>query len=251
MNTLHQQIALITGGNSGIGYATARLFKEKGANVIITGRNEESISRAATELGVTGYVSDQSDLSAIDRLATAVKADFGGIDIIFLNAGIATFSPFDQATERHYDEIMDINVKGVFFTLQKLLPLMKDGGSVIFNTSVNASVGMPNAGVYSASKAALIGLNRVLATELAPRKIRVNCISPGPVETPVYEKLGLNVEEVIAFGKILADKILLKRFAQADEIAQLAAFLASKDSAFITGAEMVIDGGLTVNPVIN
>jgi NAD(P)-dependent dehydrogenase (short-subunit alcohol dehydrogenase family) len=250
MNTLDQKTALITGGNSGIGFATAKLFKEKGAAVIITGRNADTTSRAANELAVTGYTADQADMQAIDGLAAAVEKDFGKIDIIFLNAGIANFAPFEQASEKHFDEIMDINVKGVFFTLQKLLPLLNDGGSVIFNASINAKVGMPNSGVYAASKAALIALNRVLATELSPRKIRVNCISPGPVETPVYQKLGLNSEEIAGFSKVLSEKILLKRFAQAEEIAQLAAFLGSDDSTFITGTEMVIDGGLIVNPVV-
>lgn len=251
MDTLHQQTALITGGNSGIGYATAKLFKAKGAKVIITGRDPEAIARASDELGVTGYVSNQADLLSIDQLFKTVKADFGTLDTIFLNAGTAEFLPFEQVTEKHFDYLMDTNVKGIFFTLQKLLPLVNSGGSVIFNTSVNASVGMPNSGVYSASKAALIGLNRVLATELAPKNIRVNCISPGPVETPVYQKLGMDADEIDAFSNILSNKILLKRFAQAEEIAQLASFLASKNSAFITGTEIVIDGGLTVNPVIN
>jgi NAD(P)-dependent dehydrogenase (short-subunit alcohol dehydrogenase family) len=250
MNTLEHKTAIITGGNSGIGYATAKLFKTKGAAVIITGRNTVAVNEAASELGVTGYVSDQGDLQAIDDLAASVKADFGKIDIIFLNAGIANFAPFEQSTEAHFDDIININLKGVFFTLQKLLPMLNDGGSVIFNTSVNASVGMPNAGVYSASKAAIIGLSRVLATELSGRKIRVNCISPGPVETPVYQKLGLNTEEIAGFSAMLSEKILLKRFGQADEIAQLAAFLGSDDSTFITGTEMVIDGGLIVNPVV-
>jgi NAD(P)-dependent dehydrogenase (short-subunit alcohol dehydrogenase family) len=200
-------------------------LRKKVRAVIITGRNPDATSRAAAELAVTGYTADQADMQAIDGLAVAVKKDFGKIDIIFLNAGIANFAPFEQASEKHFDEIMNINVKGVFFTLQKLLPLLNDGGSVIFNASINAKVGMPNSGVYAASKAALIALNRVLATELSPRKIRVNCISPGPVETPVYQKLGLNSEEIAGFSKVLSEKILLKRFAQAEEIAQLAAFL--------------------------
>jgi NAD(P)-dependent dehydrogenase (short-subunit alcohol dehydrogenase family) len=250
MNTLNQKTAIITGGNSGIGYATAKLFKAKDATVIITGRNASAIKEAASELKVTGYTSDQGDLQAIDKLAADIKTDFGTIDIVFLNAGIANFAPFELSTETHFDDIININLKGVFFTLQKLLPLLNDGGSVIFNTSINATVGMPNSGVYTASKAALIGLSRVLATELSVRKIRVNCISPGPVETPVYQKLGLNTEEIAGFSKVLSDKILLKRFAQAEEIAQLAAFLGSDDSSFITGTEIVIDGGLIVNPVV-
>jgi NAD(P)-dependent dehydrogenase (short-subunit alcohol dehydrogenase family) len=250
MNTLDKKTAIVTGGNSGIGYATAKLFKAKGAIVIITGRNTAAVNQAALELGVAGYISDQGNLQAIDDLAEAVRLNFGKIDIIFLNAGIANFAPFEQSSEAHFDDIININLKGVFFTLQKLLPLLSDGGSVIFNTSINASVGMPNAGVYSASKAAIIGLSRVLATELSVRKIRVNCISPGPVETPVYQKLGLNKEQIAGFSKLLSEKILLKRFGQAEEIAQLAAFLGSDDSSFITGTEMVIDGGLIVNPVV-
>ncbi|MBC6110906.1 SDR family oxidoreductase [Pedobacter fastidiosus] len=251
MNTFQQHTSLITGGNSGIGYATAKLFKAKGANVIITGRNTDAIAKASTELGVTGYVSDQASLQAIDALVASIKSEFGTLDSIFLNAGVAEFQAFEQASESHFDTLMDINVKGVFFTLQKLLPILNEGGSVIFNTSVNASVGMPNSAVYSASKAAIIGMSRILATELAPKNIRVNCISPGPVETPVYEKLGMNSEELNGFSKLLSEKILLKRFAQAEEIAQLASFLASSDSSFITGTEVIIDGGLTVNPVIN
>ncbi|WP_293307603.1 SDR family oxidoreductase [Pedobacter sp. UBA5917] len=247
MDTLQHKTALITGGNSGIGYATAKLFKEKGASVIITGRSEKSVKTSSAALGVKGYVSDQGNIDAIDSLADSIKLDFGKLDIIFLNAGIATFSPFEAASESHFDEIMDINFKGVFFTLQKLLPLLNDHASIIFNTSVNASIGMPNSGVYAASKAALVALNRVLATELAPKHIRVNCISPGPVDTPVYDKLGLDSDQVNALGKILSERILLKRFAQAEEIAQLAFFLAGSDSSFITGTEIVIDGGLTVN----
>ena len=250
MNTLDQKTALITGGNSGIGFATAKLFKARGAKVIITGRNQIAINDVAIQLGVTGYTADQADIQSIERLAAAVKTDIGTIDIIFLNAGIAKFAPFEQSSESHFDETINVNLKGVFFTLQKLLPLLNKGGSVIFNTSINATVGMPNAGVYSASKAALIGLSRVLATELSSRMIRVNCISPGPVETPVYQKLGLNNEEVAVFGKVLSDKILMKRFGQPVEVARLAAFLASDDSSFITGTEMVIDGGLIVNPVV-
>ncbi|RFZ90697.1 SDR family oxidoreductase [Mucilaginibacter conchicola] len=251
METLKQLTTLITGGNSGIGYAAAKKFKQEGASVIITGRNPETVNKAATELGVTGLIADQANLQTLDGLVTLLNAENIKLDAVFLNAGIATFSPFEQITEQHYDEIMDINVKGVLFTLKKLLPIVNDGGSIIFNTSVNATLGMPNSGIYAASKAALIALSRVLATELAPRQIRVNCISPGPVETPVYGKLGMDAEQIASFSKVLSDKILLKRFAQAEEIAQLAVFLAGKNSSFITGTEIVVDGGLTVNPVIN
>ncbi|MES2239890.1 MAG: SDR family oxidoreductase [Bacteroidota bacterium] len=250
MNKLSNKIAIVTGGNSGIGYAAAKDFKENGAKVIITGRNEQATIKAAQELGVTGIVSDQSDLKSIDSLVEEVKSKFGKIDIVFLNAGLAAFAPLDQASEEHYDSIMNVNVKGVYFTLQKLLPILNDGGSVVLNTSINASVGMPNSSVYAASKGALLSLNRVFATELAPRKIRINAISPGPVETPLYGKLGLSQEEVNGFGKVLGEKILLNRFGQADEIAKSVTFLASSDASFITGTELVVDGGLIVNAVV-
>ncbi|PKB16869.1 glucose 1-dehydrogenase [Flavobacterium sp. 5] len=250
MNKLSNKIAIVTGGNSGIGYATAKDFKENGAQVIITGRNEQATNKAAQELGVTGIVSDQSDLKSIDSLVDEVKSKFGKIDIVFLNAGLAAFAPLDQASEEHYDSIMNVNVKGVYFTLQKLLPILNDGGSVVLNTSINASVGMPNSSVYAASKGALLSLNRVFATELAPRKIRINAISPGPVETPLYGKLGLTQEEVNGFGKVLGEKILLNRFAQPEEIAKSVTFLASSDASFITGTELVVDGGLIVNAVV-
>lgn len=250
MNKLSNKVAIVTGGNSGIGYAAAKDFKENGAQVIITGRNEQATLKAAQELGVTGIVSDQSDLKSIDSLVEEVKSKFGKIDIVFLNAGLAAFAPLDQASEEHYDSIMNVNVKGVYFTLQKLLPILNDGGSVVLNTSINASVGMPNSSVYAASKGALLSLNRVFATELAPRKIRINAISPGPVETPLYGKLGLSQEEVNGFGKVLGEKILLNRFGQAEEIAKSVTFLASSDASFITGTELVVDGGLIVNAVV-
>jgi len=251
MKRLFNKVAVVTGGNSGIGYATARELAEEGAQVIITGRNVKATESAAAELNVTGIIADQEDLNSIDRLVAEVKTRFNKIDVIFLNAGIASFAPFELASEDHFDSIMNINLKGVFFTLQRFLPLLNDGASVIFNTSINANVGMPNSGVYAASKGALLSLNRVLATELAPRKIRVNAISPGPVETPVYGKLGLSNEEVAAFGEVLGKKILLNRFGQVDEIAKVVAFLSSLDASFITGTEIVVDGGITVNSVLN
>lgn len=250
MKNLEKKVALVTGGNSGIGYAAAAEFVERGAKVIITGRNKEALVKAENELNVTGIVADQGNLKSIDNLVAEVAAKYGKIDIVFLNAGVASFAPLESASEEHYDSIMNVNVKGVYFTLQKLLPILNDGGSVIFNTSINASVGMPNSGVYAASKAALLSLNRVFATELAPRNIRINAVSPGPVETPLYGKLGLEKEEVEGFGTILGEKILLKRFGKASEIAKTVAFLASDDASFITGTEIVVDGGLIVNAVV-
>ncbi|TGD57378.1 SDR family oxidoreductase [Flavobacterium humi] len=250
MNKLENKVAIVTGGNSGIGYAAAKELKAQGAKVIVTGRNQAALLIAEKDLGVTGIVADQADLKSIENLAAEVKTKFGTVDVIFLNAGIASFAPLESASEAHYDSIMDVNVKGVYFTLQQLLPVLNDGGSVIFNASVNASLGMPGSSVYAASKAAILAINKVFATELAPRKIRVNAISPGPVETPIYGKLGMHQEEVDGFGEVLGQKILLKRFGQASEIAKTVAFLASDDASFITGTEIVVDGGLLVNPVV-
>lgn len=250
MKNLENKVAIVTGGNSGIGYAAAAVLAERGAKVIVTGRNKEALNKAEQELNVTGIAADQSDLKSIDNLVAEVSSKFGKVDTVFLNAGIASFAPLELASEEHYDSIMNVNVKGVYFTLQKLLPILNDGASIILNTSVNANVGMPNSSVYAASKAALLSLNRVFATELAPRKIRINAVSPGPVETPIYGKLGLEKEEVEGFGAVLGDKILLKRFGQASEIGKTVAFLASDDASFITGTEIVVDGGLTVNAVV-
>lgn len=251
MKKLENKVAVITGGNSGIGYATAKVLAAEGAKVIITGRNQEAIRAASSELDVRGFVADQSNLEEIDTLISSLKDEFGRVDILFLNAGIASFAPLEFASEEHYDSIMNINVKGVYFTLQKFLPLLNEGGSVIFNTSINANVGMPNSGVYAASKGALLSLNRVFATELASRKIRVNAISPGPIETPVYSKLGLSEEALNALGETMSKKVLLNRFGQPDEIAKTVLFLASDDASFITGTEVIADGGLSVNAVLN
>lgn len=250
MKNLENRVAIVTGGNSGIGYAAAAELTAKGAKVIVTGRNKEALTKAETELNVTGIVADQSDLKSLDNLVLQVKEKFGKIDIVFLNAGIASFAPVDSASEEHYDSIMNVNVKGTYFTVQKLLPIINDGGSIIFNTSVNAHLAMPNSSVYAASKAAVLSLNKVFAVELVSRKIRVNAVSPGPVETPLYGKLGLEKAEVDGFGALLGQKILLKRFAQASEIAKTVGFLASDDASFITGSEIVVDGGLTVNAVV-
>lgn len=250
MKSLENKVAIVTGGNSGIGYAAAADFVSKGAKVIVTGRNKEALAKAETELKVTGIVADQSDLKSIDNLVEEVKEKFGKVDILFLNAGIAAFAPLDSASEDHYDSIMNVNVKGVYFTVQKVLPILNDGGSIIFNTSVNAHVGMLNSSVYAASKAAVLSLNKVFAVELASRKIRVNAVSPGPIETPLYGKVGLEKEEVEGLGAALGDKILLKRFGQAAEVAKTVSFLASEDASFITGSEIVVDGGLIVNAVL-
>lgn len=250
MKTLKNKIAVVTGGNSGIGYASAKELAAQGATVVIVGRNSVTIQQAAEELGVIGFTADQTDLKSIDKLVAFINYKFGQLDILFLNAGNASFAPIEQATEEHFDNLINTNLKGTYFTLQKLLPLFNNGGSIIFNTSVNASLAMTNSSVYAASKAALLAVNKVAAGELAPRQIRVNAISPGPVQTPLYGKLGLQKEEVEGFGSALGEKILLKRFGESQEIANAVVFLASDASKFITGTELVVDGGLTVNTVL-
>ena len=250
MKSLENKVAVVTGGNSGIGYAAAQELAQHGAKVVITGRNKEALEKAVAELGVTGIISDQSKLAQIDQLVAEVKEKFGKVDVLFLNAGLASFSPLATATEEHYDAIMNANVKGVYFTVQKFLPILNEGASIIFNTSVNAVLGMPDSSVYAASKAALLSLNKVFARELASRKIRVNAVSPGPIETPLYGKLGLSQEQVNGFGEILGQRILLNRFGKAEEIAHVVRFLASDDASFITGTEITADGGLTVNAVV-
>nr|WP_294873730.1 SDR family oxidoreductase [uncultured Pedobacter sp.] len=250
MKTLENKVILVTGGTSGIGLATAKHLVESGAKVIITGRDKATLEVAAKETGSIGIVSDQSNLKDIAQLAADVKEKFGAVDGLFLNAGLATFSSLESASEAHYDNLMDLNVKGTFFTIQNFLPFLNDGGAIVFNASINASIGMPNSSVYAASKGAILSINRVLATELAPRRIRVNAISPGPVTTPLYGKLGITQEEVDGLGTILGQKILLKRFGVAEEIAKAVKFLISDDSSFVTGTELIIDGGLTVNAVV-
>lgn len=250
MQSLKNKIAVVTGGTTGIGYATAKEFHNEGATVIITGRRKPDLNKVANELKVTGIAADQLNLGEIDALVEDVVVAFKKIDILFLNAGIAAFSPLATATEDHYDSIMDLNVKGCFFTIQKFLPLMNEGGSIIFNASVNAQLGAPDSTVYAASKAAILSISRVLARELSEKKIRVNAISPGPVATPLYDKLGLSKDEMQGFGELLSKRILLNRFAQPSEVAKVARFLASEDASFITGSEIVVDGGLTVNALM-
>jgi len=251
MNDLTGKIAVVTGGNSGIGYETAKYFKEAGAKVIITGRSADRVSTAAAVLGVRGIVADVTDLPAIDALVKQVKNEFGNIDVLFVNAGIFSPAPVGQITEDMFDTQMGINFKGAVFTTEKFLPIINDGGSIINLSSINAYTGMPNTAIYGASKAALNSYTRTAATELAPRKIRVNSVNPGPTYTPIFGKTGMAEEQLNEFAGAMQNRIPLKRFGQPEDIAKLATFLASDDASFITGGEYNIDGGMNINPLLS
>jgi NAD(P)-dependent dehydrogenase (short-subunit alcohol dehydrogenase family) len=251
MNDLTGKVAVVTGGNSGIGYETAKYFNAAGANVIITGRSANKVAKAAAELGVKGIVADVIDLSAIDALVKQVKNEFTTVDVLFVNAGIFSPAPIGQNTEEMFDTQIGINFKGAVFTTEKFLPIINDGGSIINLSSINAYTGMPNTAIYAASKAALNSYTKTAATELAPRKIRVNSVNPGPTYTPIFGKTGMPEEQLNEFAAAMQNRIPLKRFGQPEDIAKLVTFLASDDASFITGGEYNIDGGININPILS
>lgn len=247
MKKLENKIALITGGNSGIGLATAKLYKDQGAKVIITARTDESFAKAQKEFGKVFDIvkADINSLSEIDTLVTHVKDKYGKIDVLFANAGVAYFAPIDQVDEKFFDSQFNTNVKGLFFTVQKLNPYLANGAKVILNTSAVNTKGLAGSNVYAATKAAVRSLARTLSAELIGRGIRVNAVAPGPVETPIYSKMGMSEEEVKGFGAQIQSSTPIGRFANADELANVALFLASDDSSYIVGAEIVADGGFS------
>ena len=243
------KIAVITGGSSGIGLATAKRFVEEGAHVVITGRREKELKEAAAfiERNVTTVTGDVSRLEDLDRLYAVVKEKHGHIDILFANAGAGTIAPLEAATEGHFDQTFDVNVKGMFFTVQKALPLFKDGGSIILNSSVSNVLGLPGFTAYAASKAAVRNFARGWTMELKDRKIRVNSMSPGAIDTPALATTtGLTAEQAEQAVAQFTSQIPLGRRGKPEEIAAAVAFLASDDAAFITAAELFIDGGMTV-----
>lgn len=246
MGKLDGKIAVITGGNSGMGLATAQHFVEEGAKVIITGRRQKDLDDAVKLIGrnVEGVQGDVSKLADLDALHDHIKAKYGRVDIVFANAGIAQFAPFEMTTEEQFDQMFNINVKGLFFTVQKLLPLMPDSSSIILNASVVSAKGMEAASVYSATKAAVRSFARTLTTDLKARKIRVNVISPGPIETPIFGKTGMDAAQIKDFTAGIAQTIPLGRMGHVDEIAKTVAFLASNDSSYISGVELNVDGGM-------
>ena len=245
MGKLEGKIALITGGNSGIGLATAKQFVNEGAYVFITGRREPELAAAVKEIGknVTGVQGDVSNLGDLDRLFAEIKREKGKLDIVFANAGVAKYAPFGKITEEFYDSIFNINVKGVLFTVQKALPLLSDNASVILNASVVGSKGLPANSVYSATKAAVRSFARTWTTDLKERGIRVNAISPGPIETPGLSELLASVETGQQRKKTISNAVPLGRLGTPDEIAKAVVFLASDDSSYVTGTELFVDGG--------
>ena len=245
-NKLEGKIAVITGGNSGIGLATAKRVVTEGAYVFITGRRQKELDLAVSEIGknVMSIQSDVSNLADIDRIHTTVKDQKGRLDILFANAGIAQFAPLEEISEEHFDKIFGINVKGLLFTVQKLLPIFQEGGSIILNASIGSSKGVEKTSVYSATKAAVRSFARTWTVDLRHRKIRVNAISPGPIDTPIFSNLMQNEEQSEQFKKNIVNTVPMGRMGTPDEIAKVVSFLASDDSSYITGIELFVDGGL-------
>jgi NAD(P)-dependent dehydrogenase (short-subunit alcohol dehydrogenase family) len=245
MGKLERKIALITGGNSGIGLATAKEFVNEGAHVFITGRRDAELAAAVKEIGrnVTGVQGDVSNVGDLDRLFAQIKREKSKLDIVFANAGVAKYAPFGQITEEHYDSIFNINVKGLLFTVQKALPLMPDGASIILNASIVGSKGLPMNSVYSATKAAVRSFARTWTTDLRNRHIRVNAVSPGATDTPGLNDLVGSSDAGQQRLKMVSNTVPLGRLGRPDEIAKAVVFLASDDSSYITGTELFVDGG--------
>lgn len=239
---------VITGGSTGIGLATAKAFINAGANVLITGRNADSLQKAAAEINspkLKTLTSDISKLTDIAALEKTVAENGNKIDVLFLNAGIAKFTPIEFTSEEDFDSQFNVNVKGLFFTLQKLIPHLATGASVLTTSSNVATMSVVNAGAYSATKAAVNAITRIAANELAERKIRVNIVSPGPIDTPIFDKGGFTAEEKEGFKQHISSGTLVKRIGNPDEIAKTVLFLASDAASFITGTEILADGGLS------
>ncbi|MCW3128043.1 MAG: short-chain dehydrogenase [Bacteroidetes bacterium] len=247
MSKFNNKTVVITGGNSGMGLATAKSFLAEGAHVIITGRSQDNLDKATATLAsdkLTTVVSDLSGLAGIETLVEAVKKTGRKVDTLFLNAGIAQFLPIEHTTEEAFDSMFNTNVKGLYFTLQKMLPYLSDGASVILNSSVVATGAMANASAYAATKAAVSSIGRIAATELAAKNIRVNIVSPGPIDTPIFDKGGYSDAEKQGMRDMLTAAVPLGRLGTSDEVAKAVVYLSSPEAAFITGAELLVDGGI-------
>jgi NAD(P)-dependent dehydrogenase (short-subunit alcohol dehydrogenase family) len=241
------KVALVTGGNSGIGLATAKLYGRAGAKVVVTGRDRVTLDEAAVAIGgdVLALPSDVADLHQIDRLYDAIDRKFGKIDVLFANAGIGRFGSLAQTTEAIYDEVFAINLKGLYFTVQKAVTHLNDNAAIVLNTSFLGTLGRPGTSVVSASKAAVRSLAKTFAADLIHRGIRVNAVSPGAISTPFHSRTGLTSETVTANAQQFIDRIPMQRFGTAEEIAQAVFFLSTSDSAYILGAEIAVDGGIS------
>lgn len=244
---LKGKVALITGGNSGIGLASAKLFQEEGAKVVITGRRKDAIDAAVKDIGgnCIGMVSDSGKLDDIEALYQHLRQSVQKIDVLFLNAGIAIFEPFTMVKESTFDAMVNVNFKGVFFNVLHALPLMGEGSSIVFNSSIADQKGFANSCVYAATKAAVRSFARTMSTELLEQKIRVNSLAPGPIETPIFEKIGLPSDMVPDLKSGFAAENPMKRMGTPEEVAMAALFLASDDSSYITGIDLTVDGGVT------
>ena len=247
MNKFENKTVLVTGGNSGIGLATAKAFVNQGARVIITGRDQKTLDLAREELGsqTIALRNDAGDVGAARELATLLTNRGVTLDAVFINAGVARFGAFDAIDEALWDQTFNTNVKGAYFAIQSLLPLFNEGAAIILNGSINAHIGMPGSSVYAASKAALISFAKTLSSELVGRGIRVNVVSPGPVATPLYGRLGVPAEQLQEMAAGIQAQVPLKRFGTPEEVASAVTYLASKDAAFIVGTELIVDGGMS------
>jgi NAD(P)-dependent dehydrogenase (short-subunit alcohol dehydrogenase family) len=240
------KVAVVTGGNSGIGLGVAKAYAREGAQVAITGRNQKTLEAAAKEIG-DGTLAIQSDAGKVAEIETAmkkIKERFGRIDALFVNAGVGKFIPFDEVTEEFFDETVNINMKGVFFTVQKAIPLMSKGSAIVLNASINAHLGMPGTTVYGATKAAVINMAKTLSRDLLEKGIRVNAISPGPITSALLGRDGISQEKVQEIKDWIQSQIPIKRFGTPEEIAAGVLYLTALESAFVLGAELIIDGGM-------
>jgi NAD(P)-dependent dehydrogenase (short-subunit alcohol dehydrogenase family) len=244
---LENKVVVITGGNSGIGLGTAKLFANEGAKVTITGRTAETIKTAVAAIGhnAVGIVSNVADVNSFGSLYDQVNHTFGKIDVLVVNAGIVMMAPLEDFTEEMFDQVSDINYKGVFFTVQKALPYLNDGASIIITSSTVARKGLAGGAAYTSSKAAERALVRAFAVELANRKIRVNALSPGSIDTPIFLKAGFPQEKSDEMGEFFANAVALKRGGTVEEMAKGFLFLASDDSTYMTGADLIMDGGFS------
>jgi NAD(P)-dependent dehydrogenase (short-subunit alcohol dehydrogenase family) len=248
MKRFEGKVALVTGGSSGIGLAAAKAFAREGAQVAVTGRDEGTLKNAEKEIGSGALAirADAARIADLDAAMAKVRDQFKRIDALFVNAGIGKFVPIAEVTEAMFDEIVTINLKGAFFTVQKALPLMARGSAVVLNASINAHIGLPGTTVYGATKAAVVNMAKTMSADLAERGIRVNAVSPGPVETPIFGRAGISSEQSRQTKEWLQNQTVVKRMGEPDEIAEAVLYLSSDVSSFVVGTELVIDGGMTI-----